>query len=176
MIKEEKVEENNFKDDTSDYFKYSFENVQRLAEFADNKANTLITVHSIILTLFSGIIVLGDVKTLFDSIIDYVVILLILIPLIFSFVCSLLVVIPRIDKNESSLFYYMTIAGYTSDKEFFKSFNNKSKSELGLAIASQAYEVSKIVKKKMDLIRKSIFSFFIFIIFLIIGSFIIINF
>ncbi len=158
-----------------EYFEQAFENAQNLAEFADSKANALITIHAVTVTIISAALFLEEIQTAINTTCDYFIIFLILILLLASASCAIYVIKPRQATDEKSLFYYMTIADHTDTRDYYKSFDKLSDTQIAQAYAHQAFEVSKIVKKKMQYVSYSLYLLLGYLFSLIIGSLIILS-
>ena len=150
--------------------KYSLENVQSLIQFADSKANTLLTIHALLITLLSAALFFEDVQTPISVIWDQLTLLLILSLLLISASFSISVLIPREASDQDSLLYYKKIASFEDHHKFFKEYAIKLDHEIAQGIASQVYEVSKIVETKMQHIKYSMIFLSSFFVSLLIGS------
>lgn len=173
----------NLKDDIEN-FKYSFDNVQRLAEFADSKANILLAINSLVITILVTIIVTNDLKLLisnsdnFIGIIGWIIILMSLLLMLKSSIDVISVINPRdADKEENkekSVFYYKTIAEFDSLDLYIEECSKLDDARIVKSIAHQAYEVSDIVDKKMKLIQSSLKCMKFYLFGLILGGILII--
>ncbi len=169
-------------EDQISYFKYAFDNVQSLAQFADSKANTLLTIHSIVLTLLSGLLLTGNFRdNIFDTSsriewVGLIIFILGLIAVLSSAVLVGLVIYPREAKKDKiedeALFYYKRISQYNDTEEYFSSFEDLSNTKIAKALAHQSYYVSDIVDTKFTLIRFSLMSMGIYLLLIIISGFV----
>lgn len=153
-----------------EYFEQAFENAQNLAEFADSKANTLITIHAVTVTIISAALFLEEIQKAINTLCDYFIISVIIILLLASASCAIFVIKPRQATDEKSHFYYKTIAGHTNTKDYYQSFDKLSDTQIAEAYAHQAFEVSKIVKEKMKYISYSLYLLLGYLFSLIIGA------
>ncbi|MFX0095674.1 MAG: Pycsar system effector family protein [Candidatus Hodarchaeota archaeon] len=152
------------------YFKYSFEHAQKLVEFADSKASTLLTLHAVIVTIISAALFIDDIRLKIDSIIDSIIVFTIIAIILISTGLLINVIRPREAYNDESLFYYRKIAQYSDENEYFNSFNQLSPPNIAKALANQAFEVSKIATIKMRCIKRSLILLIIYLVLLVTGS------
>ena len=156
-----------------DYFQQAFENAQNLAEFADSKANTLITIHAVTVTIISAALFLEEIQKAINTLCDYFIIYLILILLLGSASFAIFVIKPRQATDENSQFYYKTIASHAKIEDYYQTFEKLTDKQIAEAYAHQAFEVSKIVHKKMCYIKISLYLLLGYLFALIGGSIII---
>lgn len=150
-----------------DNFKYSFDNVQSLVQFADTKANALLGIHTLIITLFTGAMLVENLRKVVtepSKLNEWVITLSFILGgllLLISAYTSIMVIIPREAKDvgakKRSLFYYKHVAAFENPKEFYDNFENSSDKNITMDIAHQAHVVSRIVDKKFRTVRLSLY-------------------
>ncbi len=145
----------------SDFLMNSFNNIQELIKFFEQKSNILLVIYGFISTAYISVmkkLKFSNFKE-FDSLGDFVkpglvLVLSIIIFIILIFQLYILIfhiLRPRIANHyrndEVSLFYFGHIANLEKD-EFIARVNSAKEQDFDYEIANQVYEISKIAKKK----------------------------
>ena len=162
----------------NDYLLISFNNVQSLIQFADQKVASILLVDTITIGIF-----ISQASAFRISLSSITLIGIIAFVAGFVFIFSNLIALykgiinvlkPRFAKyykpEEISLFYFGHIAN-SEKKEVQKKANNISKKEMREELSAQLYEVSKILNKKNNEVSQiciclyvSIIAFVIFLV------------
>lgn len=138
-----------------------------MVQLADVKANSLLTIHALIISLFAGaLFITGTESGILQpkrswQWISTVLFILGATFLLISAFLSIIVIMPQLAKHvgveDKSMFYFEHISTFTDQNEFYSKFESSTAEEINKDIAHQAYVVSKIVVKKFRRVRWSLF-------------------
>ena len=134
----------------SDYLRTAFADKQRIIALADGKANILLGIIGIILSIFFGL--LGSDKSNFN-----LNVMLILIPFVISGACAIFTVIPRTPKpsNMASLLYFKDTAKL--DKKSIDYVAKFEPEKIYEDYITNMKVLSTIIEKKLRYLRYSYF-------------------
>lgn len=143
--------------------------IQDMISLADNKANILLSIQSLLVSIGLGTSILS--KT-FESVKDidnivlyrffYIIVISLTISSIMGIALTLFVFRARSNSKDSKkkskgLLYFGHIANLQNPDDYYNKINNISESEILKEYSYQIYNVSKIANKKMKYLNRSIY-------------------
>lgn len=143
---------------------------QNIISLADSKANTSLTIQSLLLTIGLGFSILSNtfqkLKILIDFNIVFVVFYIIIILLFIGFstigiITTILVFKPReaieiSEKERKGLFYFKHVLDYKSSEEYFLKIKKLNEDELLEEYSKQIFQLSYIANEKFKFVNFSI--------------------
>lgn len=147
----------------------AYKNTQNMISFADAKANTSLSIQSLLISIGLGTSLLSNT---FDNVqqinneniyyLFYTIVIILIMASIIGILLSICVYKSRtpLDKNEQNregLLYFGHIAQFPSFEEFSSKINNVDDAGILNEFSHQVYHLSHIAKKKMEFVNISIY-------------------
>jgi len=149
--------------DRIQYSVENFKNMQDMIKFADQKAGALLVVYGFVLTIFSDnikLLAFGFDSNKLISIMIFIIgaslILLLIVQILHILLCILM---PRLAKNysadESCLFYFEHVAA-SEKSDIIKCLVDMDENKMMSDVSGQIFELSKVLERKMQGLRKAV--------------------
>ena len=158
----------------------AYRNTHNMIAFADTKANTSLSIQSLLISIGLGTSLLSNTFNSVHKLNDrnlanlfYFIVFCLIISSLIGIILSIRVYKSRLplDENEqkrNGLLYFGHISQHTTHDDFFKNLNNLDEEKILNEFSHQVYHLSHIAKKKMKSVNQSIY-FLILNLFLTIG-------